>query len=140
MNQDRFVFLGKTGRVVDLLRHLPYIPRGDEDRHIYEHTVCADYTHECVDRKEKHHRLSITDYFEPTDGVKENLEWGEFKERHEHVAVLGVPEVVSVFDPAGHLWEPASSSANALSLINREIKVVSFSLTRWTAKSRLRTL
>lgn len=96
INQTRFAFLGKSDKVVDLLQHLPYLTRGEEDKHIYDHTVCVDYTDECVDRKEKHPGLYITHLFEPTDELKENCEWPKFRERHEHVAVLGLPEVVSV--------------------------------------------
>lgn len=96
INQTRFAFLNKSDKVIELLRHLPYLPCGQAEKHIYHHTVCADYTHECVDRKQKCPRLSTTDYFEPTYEWEEDCGgWEKWKERKEHVAVLGVPEVVS---------------------------------------------
>ena len=82
--------------MIDLLQHLPYLPRGDEDKHVYDHTVYVDCTDKCVDRKEKHPGLYITHLFVPTDELKGNYEWAKFREKHEHVAVLDLPEVVSI--------------------------------------------
>ena len=95
ITQARLAFLGKSDKVIDLLQHLPYLPHGEKEKHIYDHTVCVDYTHECVDTKQERPQLSITDFFEPDDGLEDICPYAKFKERHEHVVVLGLPEVVS---------------------------------------------
>ena len=94
ITESRFAFLGKTDMVLDLLRHLPYLPAGSEKKYIYDHTICADYTaDEVVD---KHARYSDRDLFEPieTEGA-DSCPWKKFEQRHKDVVVLGKPEVVS---------------------------------------------
>lgn len=94
ITQARFAFLGKSDKVIDLLQHLPYLPRGEDDKEIYDHTVCVDYTHEIVDEKQDEPELCITQFFEPEDELLENCPYDKFKEAREHIVVLGMPEVV----------------------------------------------
>lgn len=95
INQPRFAFLGKTNKVLELLQYLPYLPAGPESKYIYDHTVCADYTDdEAVD---EHAKYSDRDLFEPVETVGAgDCPWEKFASRHEHLAVLGKPEVVSL--------------------------------------------
>jgi hypothetical protein len=95
ITQTRLAFLGKSDKVIDLLQHLPYLPRGSEDKHIYEHTVCVDYNSESVDGHLENPELNVTGDFEPENGWEDPCPFGNFKERHEDVVVLGKPEVVS---------------------------------------------
>jgi len=101
INQIRFAFLGKSDEAIDLLKHLPYLPRGEEDKEIYDHTVCVDYTHDIVDEKQNDPELYITQFFEPEDEWVESCPYDKFKENREHVVVLGMPEVVSA--PTGRV-------------------------------------
>jgi hypothetical protein len=94
ITQARFDFLGKSDKAIDILKHLPYLPPyGLFQKEIYTHTVCVDYNQESVDRRLKNPKLCITRNFEPDDD--DNCPFDIFKERHEDVVVLGMPEKVS---------------------------------------------
>jgi hypothetical protein len=95
IDQTRLAFLGKKDAAIDLVQHLPYLPHGKEEKHIYDHTVCVDYTHESVDRKQETPELVITAYFEPEHEWVDLCPYDKFKERHEDVVVLGRPERAS---------------------------------------------
>jgi hypothetical protein len=78
----------KSDTVIDLLRHLPYLPSGNEqEKWIYDHTICADYTNE---RVEQGIELDVPE-------VVENCPWDKLQDssRTEHIVSLGTPEVVS---------------------------------------------
>jgi hypothetical protein len=94
ITQARLAFLGKSDKVIDLLQHLPYLPPyGLFQKEIYTHTVCVDYNQESVDRHLEDPELCITGNFEPDDD--DDCPFDNFKERHEDVVVLGMPEKVS---------------------------------------------
>lgn len=88
ISPDRFDNVRKSDIVVDLVRHLPYLPGGnDAEKWIYDHTVCADYTDETVKLDVE---LSIQE-------IAEDCPWKKSKDpsRQEHIVVLGMREVVS---------------------------------------------
>lgn len=95
IDQNRLAFLGKTDEAINLVQHLPYLPHGKEEKHIYDHTVCVDYTHEAIDEKQKTPELVITGYFEPEHEWVDLCPYDKFKETHEDIIVLGRPERVS---------------------------------------------
>ena len=96
VNQERLASLGKSDQVIDLAASLPYLPPGKQEKHIYDHTVCVDYTHESIDRKQEDPELVITSHFEPEHELVDACPYDKFKERHEDVIVLGLPERVSL--------------------------------------------
>jgi hypothetical protein len=95
--QARFDFLGKSDKAIDLLQHLPYLPPyGLFQKEIYTHTVCVDYNQESVDQHLEDPELWVTGNFEPDhEHDKDVCPFESFKERHEGVVVLGMPEKVS---------------------------------------------
>lgn len=96
INPDRFDYVRKSDTVMDLVRHLPYLPGGnDAEKWIYDHTVCADYTDETVKLDVE---LSIQE-------IAEDCPWDISKDptRLEHIVVLGMREVVS-HRYLSHLW------------------------------------
>jgi hypothetical protein len=97
ITQARFDFLGKSDKAIDLLRHLPYLPPyGLFQKEIYTHTVCVDYNQEAVDQHLKDPELFVNGNFEPDYKDDEDVCPSEsFRERHEDVIVLGMPEKVS---------------------------------------------
>jgi hypothetical protein len=95
ITQARLAFLGKSDKAIDLLKHLPYLLPGDEEKQIYDHAVCVDYNSESVDAHLETPELNVMSDFEPCDGWEDLCPFDNFKERHEDVVVLGIPEVVS---------------------------------------------
>jgi hypothetical protein len=78
----------KSNTAIDLLRHLPYLPGGNgQEKWIYDHTICADYTDKTV---EQGIELDVA-------AVVENCPWEKLQDssRTEHIVSLGMPEVVS---------------------------------------------
>jgi len=97
ITQIRLAFLGKSDKAIDLLQHLPYLPHyGLFQKEIYTHTVCVDYNRESVDQHLEDPELWVTGNFEPDQEFdKDVCPFESFKERHEDVVVLGMPEKVS---------------------------------------------
>ena len=97
ITQARFDFLGKSDKAIDLLKHLPYLPPyGLFQKEIYTHTVCVDYNQEAVDQHLKDPELFVNGNFEPDYKDDEDVcPFESFRERHEDVVVLGMPEKVS---------------------------------------------
>lgn len=87
ITSSRFAVQRKSETVIDLLRHLPYLPGGnDADRFIHDLTVCADYTIESVGLDNE---LSIPE-------IAEHCPWDKLKDlsRREHIVTLGFPKTV----------------------------------------------
>jgi hypothetical protein len=83
-----FPHQSKSNTVIDLLHHLPYLPGGNtQEKWIYDHTVCADYTDK---RIELGVELSVEE-------VAESCPWEKLQDpsRQEHIVALGTPETVS---------------------------------------------
>lgn len=80
----RFTFLQKSDTVINLLRHLPYLPGGNEaDKWIYDHTSCLDYTEVTT---EGGARFACPEY-------EEACPWEKQKDssRQKHIVMLGMP-------------------------------------------------
>jgi hypothetical protein len=78
----------KSDTVVDLLRHLPYLPGGHgQEKWIYDATICTDYTDETV---EQGIELDIEE-------LVENCPWEKLQDssRFEHIVSLATPYVSS---------------------------------------------
>lgn len=84
---SRFAFLGKSDKVIDLLRHLPYLP-ADDHKEFYEHSVCADYVGKPGDSAVKY---QDRDDFVPENDLTEDGPW----DIDEDTVVLGVTQPVS---------------------------------------------
>lgn len=89
ITSSRFSCQRKSDTVINLLRHLPYLPGGDDaDKFILELTVCADYTDESVSLDEE---LSI-----PEIAVRHPWDKLHDSRRREHIVLLGFPKTVKL--------------------------------------------
>lgn len=84
---SRFTFLGKSDKVIDILRHLPYLP-ADGRKEIYHHSVCADYAGKPGDSAVKY---QDSDEFVPDNDFTEDGPW----DINEYTVVLGISQSVS---------------------------------------------
>lgn len=93
----RFSFLGKTDTVIDLLKHLPYLPEGKEEEHIYDATKCAVYVGESADKSVEG---GARDDFDVDEIWLEGCPYSPIRDTNEHITVLGLPKVVCFCDHA----------------------------------------
>ena len=80
----------KSDTTIDLLRHLPYLPGGNgQEKWVYDHTICADYTDKTVEQGIELELL----------GIVEDCPWEKLKDssRTEHIVSLATPNIVSTY-------------------------------------------
>lgn len=79
----------KSDTAIELLRHLPYLPGGGgQEKWIYDHTICADYTNKTVEQGVELELLSVV----------EDCPWEKLKDskRTEHIVSLAMPDIASL--------------------------------------------